>query len=86
MASVDLNGDGKDEVIVEVIGGGLCGSGGCYSHILQKSEEDGWQQIGSIFGGYDFTLPSIPENGFLPIYNRYGHISSGNTFRKWVIQ
>jgi hypothetical protein len=79
IASVDLNDDGKDEVIVKVRGRDWCGSGGCTSHILQKSGEDGWKEIGHNFGGYDFTLSSIPENGFLPIY--YKH--SDNIFRKW---
>ena len=33
-ASVDLNGDGMQEVIVYLIGGGWCGSGGCTTLIL----------------------------------------------------
>ena len=27
--SIDLNADGKDEVIVHIVGGGACGTGGC---------------------------------------------------------
>jgi hypothetical protein len=33
-AFVDLNGDGKDEVIVHVTGRSWCGTGGCQTYIL----------------------------------------------------
>jgi len=34
--SFDLNGDGKPEVIVHVVGPGVCGTGGCETHIFSK--------------------------------------------------
>lgn len=35
--AVDLNNDGKDEYLVELIGGDWCGSGGCTVLILDKN-------------------------------------------------
>ncbi len=35
--AVDLNADGKDEYLVELIGGDWCGSGGCTVLILDKN-------------------------------------------------
>ena len=35
--AVDLNDDGKDEYLVELIGGDWCGSGGCTVLILDKN-------------------------------------------------
>ena len=34
--SFDLNGDGKPEVIVHVVGPGACGTGGCATHVFAK--------------------------------------------------
>ena len=48
-ASLDLNGDDKDELIVELIGPNECGSGGCTAYIL-KERTKGWAVIGKIFG------------------------------------
>jgi hypothetical protein len=36
-AWVDLNGDGRSEVLVYLEGGGWCGSGGCSLYVLQRS-------------------------------------------------
>jgi hypothetical protein len=36
---VDLNGDDEDEVLVLMLGPGLCGSGGCNMMILEKAIE-----------------------------------------------
>ena len=38
-ASVDLNGDGVKEIIVYLIGGGWCGSGGCSTLILEPERD-----------------------------------------------
>jgi hypothetical protein len=40
----DLNGDGKDEAVVFVLGPYWCGSGGCNALVLTP-EGDGWKQI-----------------------------------------
>ena len=34
--SFDLNGDGTPEVIVHVVGPGVCGTGGCETHIFAR--------------------------------------------------
>ena len=34
--SFDLDGDGKSEVIVHVVGPSVCGTGGCETHIFSK--------------------------------------------------
>ena len=34
--SFDLNGDGTPEVIVHVVGPGVCGTGGCATHVFAK--------------------------------------------------
>ena len=36
-AEVDLNGDGRNEVVAYITGAGLCGSGGCSAVILTPS-------------------------------------------------
>ncbi|WP_374600234.1 hypothetical protein [Brevundimonas sp.] len=40
-ASVDLNGDGSDEVLAYVMGPMVCGSGGCNLYVLAPEGEDG---------------------------------------------
>lgn len=40
-ASVDLNGDGTDEVLAYVMGPMVCGSGGCNLYVLEPQGEDG---------------------------------------------
>ncbi len=37
-ASVDLDGNGKEEIIVYLVGGGWCGSGGCTALILEPQQ------------------------------------------------
>lgn len=39
-ASVDLNGDGTDEVLAYVMGPMVCGSGGCNLYVLAPEGED----------------------------------------------
>lgn len=43
-AFVDLDGDGRDEAVVRLIGRHFCGSGGCRMHVL-KHEAQGWREI-----------------------------------------
>jgi hypothetical protein len=43
-ASVDLNGDGSDEVLAYVIGPMVCGSGGCNLYVLAR-EGAGWRVV-----------------------------------------
>ncbi|MBJ7447022.1 MAG: hypothetical protein JHC81_05760 [Brevundimonas sp.] len=40
-ASVDLNGDGSDEVLAYVMGPMVCGSGGCNLYVLAQEGQDG---------------------------------------------
>lgn len=77
-ASVDVNLDGQNEVFVEVVAPGLCGSGGCTTYLLEKRTkkdsdlsdiDDSWEwiEIGRFFG---FTLNSISpkeNHGYLSI-------------------
>ena len=63
-ASLDLDGDGKNELIVGLIGLNECGSGGCTYYILKKYKK-GWVLIGEIFGlGSDFEVSKVTKNGF----------------------
>lgn len=43
-ASVDLNGDGTDEVLAYVMGPMVCGSGGCNLYVLAQ-EGEGWRVV-----------------------------------------
>lgn len=43
-ASVDLNGDGTDEVLAYVMGPMVCGSGGCNLYVLAR-EGEGWRVV-----------------------------------------
>jgi len=47
VAFKDLNGDGVDEAIVYLMGGGWCGSGGCTTLVLKK-EGDSWATVSRI--------------------------------------
>lgn len=48
VASLDLNGDQMDELIVTLEHTGTCGMGGCKNYTLQISP-DSWKKIGSVF-------------------------------------
>lgn len=43
-ASVDLNGDGTDEILAYVMGPMVCGSGGCNIYVLAR-EGEGWRVV-----------------------------------------
>lgn len=72
-ASIDLNGDNRDEVIVEVIAPNMCGSGGCTYYILQIIK-DKWKNIGEIFGGFKMKISNNRKNGF-SVINYIGKLS-----------
>jgi hypothetical protein len=44
---VDLNGDGKPEAIVHLIGSSICGTGGCNTLIFQPTS-NGYRQVAEI--------------------------------------
>ena len=67
-ATIDLNSDKIDEVIVYYEAPGFCGSGGCNSYILRQLEGgSGWEILGQFFPGHE---PSISSSQ----YNRYSDI------------
>ncbi|MDB2454392.1 hypothetical protein N9X02_12035 [Planktomarina temperata] len=62
-ASVDLNSDDIDEVIVYFEAPGFCGSGGCTSYILAPTNmDDSWVILGEFFPGYDPSISSMTTN------------------------
>ena len=68
-ASVDLNSDGIDEVIVYYEAPGFCGSGGCTSYILAPTNmDDSWVILGKFFPGYDPSISSLTTNGHNDIH------------------
>ena len=62
-ASVDLNNDGKLEVIVYYNAPGFCGSGGCWTYILEE-KLDGFTIIGLVFPGYRIEASNLTSNGY----------------------
>ena len=63
-ASVDLNSDTIDEVIVYFEAPGFCGSGGCSSYILAPTNmDDSWLVLGEFFPGYNPSISSMTTNG-----------------------
>jgi hypothetical protein len=68
-ASVDLNSDGIDEVIVYYEAPGFCGSSGCASYILAPTNmDDSWVILGEFFPGYEPSISSITTNGHNDIH------------------
>ena len=65
-ASIDLDDDGKNELIVHHVHPHWCGSGGCTSYIL-KNYPGGWRKIGRIFPGGVLEASSSYHNGFKTI-------------------
>ena len=67
-ATIDLNSDKIDEVLVDYKAPNFCGSGGCNSYILGQLEGgSGWEILGQFFPGHE---PSISSSQ----YNRYSDI------------
>ena len=63
-ASVDLNSDDIDEVIVYFEAPNFCGSGGCTSYILAPTNmDDSWVILGEFFPGYDPSISTLTTNG-----------------------
>jgi hypothetical protein len=65
-ASVDLNQNGIDEVIVYYDALNVCGSSGCGSFILQN-KNDYWGIIGEFFPGHTVAVSHVKTNGFSDI-------------------
>jgi hypothetical protein len=65
-ASIDLDGDRVNEVIVKIIGPNECGSLGCTSYIL-KNYSEGWKTIGMIFPEGVWEASSFYKNGMRTI-------------------
>jgi hypothetical protein len=75
-AYVDLNLDGQNEVLVEVVTSGLCGSSGCTTYLLEKRMKENidlnqtngsweWIKIGEFFGFRFDTVSSKENYGYL---------------------
>lgn len=67
VASVDLDYNGDNEVIVNYIGPNVCGSGGCTAYILLQ-DVGGWLVIGEFFPGERIELANTTSNGFRDIH------------------
>jgi len=69
VASVDLNSDDIDEVIVYYEAPNFCGSGGCTSYILAPTNmDDSWVILGKFFPGYEPSISSTTANGHNDIH------------------
>ena len=73
-ASVDLNNDGKLEVIVYYNAPAYCGSGGCWSYILEE-ELGSFRIIGKVFPGSRIDVSNLMSNGYHNLHY-YGKDSS----------
>ena len=68
-ASVDLNSDDIDEVIVYYEAPNFCGSSGCTSYILAPTNmDDSWVILGKFFPGYEPSISSTTANGHNDIH------------------
>ena len=62
-ASIDLNNDGKLEVIVYYNAPAYCGSGGCWSYIL-KEESGSFKIIGEVFPGGKIEISNLTSDSY----------------------
>jgi hypothetical protein len=69
-----LNNDGKLEVIVYYNAPAFCGSGGCWSYILEE-ETGGFKIIGEVFLGARIEASNLTSNGYRNL-QYYGEDSS----------
>ena len=70
-ASVDLDSDEIDEVIVYYNAPGYCGSGGCTSYILaQRYMDNNWVILGKFFPGSRPSISSLMTNGHYDIHHK----------------
>ena len=65
-AAASLSGNSWDAVFVELQGLGLCGSGGCTTQILHRSDP-GWTEVGSLFGCDKIELLTTKTQGLRDI-------------------
>ena len=75
-ASIDLNNDGKLEVLVYYNAPAYCGSGGCWSYILEE-ETGSFRIIGEVFPGIRIDASNLTSNGYrnLQYYGENGSYS-----------
>jgi len=73
-ASVDLNNDGKLEVIVYYNAPAYCGSGGCHSYILEE-ELGSFNVIGEVFPGGRISVSNLTSDEYYNLHY-YGKDSS----------
>ena len=73
-ASVDLNNDGKLEVIVYYNAPAYCGSGGCNSYILEE-DLGSFIVIGEVFPGRKIDISNLTSNSYRNLHY-YGTDSS----------
>ena len=73
-ASFDLNNDGKLEVIVYYNAPAYCGSGGCWSYILEE-DTGSFRIIGEVFPGGRIDASNLTSNGYRNL-QYYGKDSS----------
>jgi hypothetical protein len=66
VASIDLNLNGSDEVVVIVHGADVCGSGGCWAYILE-SKDYTWNVIAHFFPANYLGISSEMTNGYFDI-------------------
>jgi hypothetical protein len=65
-AAASLNGTTWDAVFIAFDAPGLCGSGGCTTHILHRTDQ-GWAEVGSLFGCDKIELLSTKTQGLRDI-------------------
>jgi hypothetical protein len=65
-AAASLSGTRWDAVFIQVSGLGLCGSGGCMTEILHRTDQ-GWTEVGSLFGCAKIELLTTRTHGLQDI-------------------
>jgi len=75
--AASLSGTRWDAVLVQLNGPGLCGSGGCTTQILHRSDQ-GWTEVGSLFGCDKIELLSTKTQGLRDI--RYADCPSNQEY------
>jgi hypothetical protein len=65
-AAASLSGNTWDAVFITFEAPGLCGSGGCTTHILHRTDP-GWTEVGSLFGCDKIELLSTKTQGLRDI-------------------
>ncbi len=80
-ASFDLNNDGKMEVIVYYNAPSYCGSGGCWSYILEEVSGN-FRPIGQVFPGGIIEVSNLTSNGYRNLQYYGENISYSCRFQK----